>query len=209
MAYKLHPRSGQAMAELIVAMLAITLIVLALTEFVPVFVDNINLQREVREEAGMAALKSDVGVSSADRSSEFELDIPGEWIDSAGTSGAFAEKMYMPAANLACNEQVHIPNIAGVTEEIRYANRGGTSAFLSATASGSMEQVLARARTAFVGAGWTVSAIGTRDTVFFVQEDLKTAAAHVKEETFVEGEAVIRQIRLTVIARSAGSSIGY
>ena len=207
MAYSRPSRSGQAMTELIVAMLAITLVILALTEFVPVFLDNLALQKEVREEAGLAALKADAEFVSADRNSEFELDIPGDWIAADGTSGAFSEKACLPAANLACHEQVRIPNIAGITEELRYSNRAGTSEFLSATAAGTMDQVLARARAAFAGAGWSASEIGADDTVFFVQSDLKTAAAHVKEETPAGGQAAARQIRLTVIARSAGGKL--
>lgn len=208
MAYSRPSRSGQAMTELIVAMLAITLVILALTEFVPVFLDNLSLQKEVREEAGLAALKTEADIVSADRNSEFELDIPGELLDSAATTGSFSEKMYMPAANLACHEQVRIPDIAGVTEELRYSNRDGTSEFLSATAAGTMEQVLDRARAAFAGAGWTISEIDADDTAFFMQSDLKTAAAHVKEEEIPDGNPAIgRQIRLTVIARSAGGKL--
>jgi hypothetical protein len=206
MACKLHSRAGQAMTELIVAILAITLVILALTEFVPVFFDNVDLQKEIREEAGLAALKSETGIIESNRKSEFELDIPGEWIDPDSTSGEFSEKQYMPAANLACYEPVRIPNISGVVEELRFANDSGTMEFISGTSVGSTGSVLSKVCGAFVGSGWVDCGIGAADTALFSKSELTVAAVHVKEESSADG---LPNVRLTVIVRSAGGSIGY
>lgn len=198
-------RSGQALTELIVAMLALTLVVLALTEFVPVFMENLALQKEVREEAGLSAIRSEAAEVFADRRSEFALDIPGDWIDSDGTSGTFSEKQYMPAANLSCVEPVTIPPIGGIEEEIHYRNDAGTSEFMSAVAGGTAASVLAKVRVAF--AGWTDCGINAPDALLFTGSSGKTvAAAHVMEETSPDGVA---SVRLTVIVRTAGGKIGF
>ena len=70
-------RSGQAMTEFVVAILAIVLVISATVEFLPVLLKNIGLLKDVREEAGTKAISADSGILSADRSSEFEFKIPG------------------------------------------------------------------------------------------------------------------------------------
>ena len=71
MASDRQQRSGQAMTEFVIAILAMILIILALVEFLPVFLENIGLLKEVREEAGTAAIASDAGTPTADRQDEF------------------------------------------------------------------------------------------------------------------------------------------
>ena len=199
-------RSGQAMAEFIVALLAMILIVLAFVEFVPVFLDNMGLLKEVREEAGAASIASEAGTSNADRQDEFEVDIPEFLIDRDATSGHFKEKLRMPAANLACWEQVRIPAIANITETLRFSNRAGTSEFLSAISSQSPEQTLSLATAALAGAGWTLHEMRTNDARIFTRGDPEApsavAAAHAQYTIEGDGQTV-----LTVIARSAGAEL--
>ena len=110
MASDRRQRSGQAMTEFVIAILAMILIILAMVEFLPVFLENIGLLKEVREEAGTAAIASDAGTSAADRQDEFRADIPEFLLDSDDTSGSYSEKLRLPAANLADGEFVRIPN---------------------------------------------------------------------------------------------------
>ena len=44
-------RAGQAMTEFVIAILAIVLIIAASVEYLPIFLENIGLLKEVREEA--------------------------------------------------------------------------------------------------------------------------------------------------------------
>ena len=194
------------MAEFIVAILAMILIVLAMVEFVPIFLENFGLLKEVREEAGTASLRAEAGTSTADRQDEFAADIPEFLMDQDDTSGHYAEKLRMPAANLACWEQVRIPNIANATETLRYENRAGTAAFLSATVAGTPEQALARAESALTGAGWNLQEIRADDARIFTMGDAAApsavAAAHAQYTVEGDGQAV-----LTIVVRSSGSSL--
>ena len=199
-------RKGQAMAEFIVAILAMVLIVLAMVEFVPIFLENLGLLKEVREEAGTASLRAEAGTSAADRQDEFAADIPEFLMDQGDTSGHYSEKLRMPAANLACWEQVRIPSVANAMETLRYENRAGTAAFLSATVAGSPEQALARAESALVGAGWSLQEIRADDARIFTMGDASApsavAAAHAQYTVEGDGTSV-----LTIVARSSGSSL--
>ena len=206
MASDRRPRSGQAMTEFVIAILAMILIILAMVEFLPIFLENIGLLKEVREEAGTAAIASDAGTSVADRQDEFRADIPEFLIDSENTSGSYSEKLRLPAANLAEGEFVRIPNIAGVTETLRYTNRDGTSEFLSALCSFSPDQALARAEGALSGAGWDLQEIRADDARIFTRGDATapSAVAAVHAQSTIEGDG---QTVLTIIARSAGSTL--
>ena len=199
-------RSGQAMSEFVIAILAMILIILAMVEFLPVFLGNIGLLKEVREEAGTAAIASDAGISAADRQDEFKTDIPAFLIDSDTTSGHYSEKLRLPAANLADGEFVRIPNIAGVTETLRYTNRDGTSEFLSALCSLPPNQALARAEGALSGAGWLLQEIRADDARIFTMGDAAApsavAAIHARSTLEEDGQTV-----LTIIARSAGAEL--
>ena len=92
-------------------------------------------------------------------------------INKDATSGHFKEGLRMPAANLACWEQVRIPAIASITETLRYSNRAGTSEFLSAISSQSPEQTLSLATAALTGAGWTLHEMRTYDARIFTKGD--------------------------------------
>lgn len=199
-------RSGQAMAEFIVALLAMMLVVLALVEFVPIFLDNFGLLKEVREEAGSSSIAADAGTPSADRQDEFVADIPDFLLDSDAKSGRFAEKLHMPAANLACWEQVLIPKIANAEETLRYANRAGTAEFVSALMAMPPEQALDRAAGSLAGAGWNLQEIRADDARILTRGDAKapSAVAAVHAQYTVEGDG--RSV-VTVVARSAGSSL--
>ena len=206
MASDRRTRSGQAMTEFVIAILAMVLIILALVEFLPVFLENIGLLKEVREEAGTAAIASDAGTSAADRKDEFRADIPEFLLDSDNTSGSYSEKLRLPAANLAEGVFVRIPNIAGVTETLRYTNRDGTSEFLSALCSFPPDQALARAEGALSGAGWTLQEIRADDARIFSMGDATapSAVAAVHAMWSIEGDG---QTVLTIIARTAGSTL--
>jgi len=199
-------RSGQAMTEFVIAILAMILIILAMVEFLPVFLENIGLLKEVREESGTAAIASDAGTSAADRKDEFRADIPEFLLDSDYTSGAYSEKLRLPAANLAEGEYIHIPNIAGVTETLRYSNRAGTSEFLSGLCTLPPDQALARAESALSGAGWTLQEIRADDACIFTIGDAAApsavAAVHARSTLEEDGQTL-----LTIIARSAGSEL--
>ena len=195
-------RSGQAMTEFVIALLAIILIIVAMVEFLPVFLDNLGLLKEVREEAGIRSLASESGTASADRKDEFSFEIPGVLPGDEFTSGHFAEKLRIPAANLPCDEPVRLPNIAGVTEAMRYENRAGTSEFLSGLAALSPEQALARAKGAFVGAGWTLQPVEADDALVFTLDDRAVAAVHAGYA--IDGSGLTC---LTVIARTAGGAL--
>ena len=206
MASDRRPRSGQALTEFVIAILAMILIILAMVEFLPVFLENIGLLKEVREEAGTAAIASNAGTSTADRKDEFRADIPEFLLDSDDTSGSYSEKLRLPAANLADGEFVRIPNIAGVTETLRYTNRDGTSEFLSALCSVPPNQALARAEGALSGAGWTLQEIRADDARIFTMGDTASPSAvvavHAQSTLEEDGQTV-----LTIIARTAGSTL--
>ena len=148
----------------------------------------------------------DAGTSAADRQDEFRTDIPEFLIDSDNTSGNYSEKLRLPAANLADGEFVRIPNIAGVTETLRYTNRDGTSEFLSALCPSPPNQALAKAEGALSGAGWTLQEIRADDARIFTMGDAAApsavAAVHARSTLEEDGQTV-----LTVIARSAGSNL--
>lgn len=194
------------MTEFVIVILSMILIILALVEFLPVFLENIGLLKEVREEAGTSAIASDAGTSAADRQDEFRTDIPEFLIDSDNTSGHYSEKLRLPAANLANGEYIYIPNIAGVTEMLRYSNRAGTSEFLSGLCALPPDQALARAESALCGAGWTLQEIRADDARIFTMGDATApsavAAAHARNTIEGDGQTV-----LTIIARSAGSEL--
>ena len=112
-------RAGQAMTEFVIAILAIIMIIVAAVEFVPIFLDDIGLLKEVREEAGTRAVSADSVIVAADRQDEFSFDVPGVLDDDKITGGTFSEKVYMPAANLATENGAYLPNIAGMEETLR------------------------------------------------------------------------------------------
>lgn len=204
-----HTRSGQAMAEFVIALLAMTLIVIATVEFLPIFLDNLGLLKSVREEAGVASITSDAGVTTADRQDEFEADIPELFLDRDDTSGHFSEKLRMPAANLAAYESVHLPNIAGMAEQIRYSNQARTSEFVSARTFLPPDQAILRAEGTLVGAGWRLHQICADDARIFTMGD-ETApsavaavhATYVEDATDGNGPTV-----LTMSARTAGATL--
>ena len=198
-------RAGQAMTEFVVAILAIILILVATVDFAPVFLDNMGLLKEVREEAGLKAIAAESGVASADRREDFDFDIPGLLYDGKAARGTFSEKMYMPAANLPTVGFVYIPNIAGMTETLRYTNRNGTSEFVSGLLMMDVGQAMARARGAFAGAGWAPSEIAADDALVFTLGDstAPTAGAAVHVGYADDGVSAC----LTAIARTAGGSL--
>lgn len=205
MASDRRSRAGQAMTEFAVALLAIILIIVATVEFLPIFLENIGLLKEVREEAGMRSLSAEEGTATADRRSEFSFEIPSVLPNDDFTSGSFAEKLRLPAANLACGETVRIPNIAGLQLQDSmppYGNRNGTSAFLSGLIALPPEQALARVRGAFSGAGWTVQMIEAHDAVVFTMGDRAVAAAHAGYA--IDGSGLTC---LTIVARTAGGEM--
>ncbi|MBQ3097164.1 MAG: hypothetical protein IJC66_03325, partial [Kiritimatiellae bacterium] len=164
-------RAGQAMAEFVIAIIAIVILIAATVEFLPVFLENIGLLKEVREEAGTRAISAETGISSADRRDEFGFEIPGIFDDGKHTSGRLSEKVYMPALNMPVGEFVQIPAIAGMTETLRYSNRDRTSEFVSGLLMMDREQALARAKGAFAGAGWIAHEIQADDAIVFYQGD--------------------------------------
>ncbi len=197
-------RTGQATAEFVIAILAIVLVIAATVEFLPVFLDDIGLLKEVREEAGTRAISAESGISTADRKDEFGFEIPAILDDDKMTSGAFSEKMHMPAANLAPGEIVRIPVIAGMVETLRYSNRDGTSEFLSGLLSINKNQAIASVKGAMTGAGWTAHEIQSDDAIVFSIGDpiapSAVAAAHAGYSN--DGASVC----ITVIARAAGAA---
>lgn len=198
-------RAGQAMTEFIVAILAVILIIVAAVEFVPVFLDNLGLLKEVREEAGLKAVAAESGTAFADRQDEFTFDVPGVFGDDKATGGSFTEKAYMPAANLAMGSAVRIPVIAGMAETLRYSNRDGTSEFVSGLLAMDRGQALARARGALAGAGWVPNEIAADDAIVFTLGDhiAPHAVAAVHAGYAADGFSTC----LTVIARTVGGSL--
>ena len=199
---RVRHRSGQAMTEFIVAILAIVLLIVAAVEFVPIFLDSFGLMKEVREESGRQSLASDSGIASADRKSEFSFEVPSVMPGYGGASGYFSEKMALPAANLPVSEPVRIPNLAGVTETLHYENDNGTSEFLSGFTALPPEQALSLAKGAFVGAGWTAHPIEAHDAIVFSLNDRAVAAVHAGYANDGDGFTTI-----TVIARTAGGEM--
>jgi predicted transcriptional regulator len=197
-------RAGQATAEFVVAILAIVLLVAATVEFLPVFLDNIGLLKEVREEAGTRAVSAESGISAADRKDEFGFEIPGILEGDGMTSGAFSERVHMPAANLAPGETVRIPGIAGMVETLRYANRDGTSEFLSGLLAMDKDQALARVKGAMAGAGWTAHEIQADDAIVFSVGDPAAPSAVAAAHAGYSDDGVSACI--TVIARTAGAA---
>lgn len=195
-------RSGQAMAEFIIAIIAIVIIIAATVEFLPVFLDNIGLLKEVREEAGTRAISAESGTVTSDRRDEFGFDIPGIFDDDKYTSGRFSEKVYLPAANMPIGEFVQIPAIAGMTETLRYSNRDGTSEFVSGLLAMDRDQALARAKGALAGAGWIAHEIQADDAVVFCRGDRIAPSAVAAVHAGYADDGVSTCI--TIIARTAG-----
>ena len=195
-------RSGQAMAEFIIAIVAIVLLIAATVEFLPVFLENIGLLKEVREEAGTRALSAETGVVTADRRDEFGFDIPGIFSDDRYTSGSFSEKVYMPALNMSAGEFVQIPVIAGMTETLRYSNRDGTLEFVSGLFVMDREQALARAKGTLVGAGWVAHEIQADDAIVFYRGDRIAPSAIAAVHVGYADDGVSTTV--TIIARTAG-----
>lgn len=202
MASNRRGRSGQAMTEFAIALLAIILLIVAAVEFLPIFLENIGLLKEVREEAGIHSISSETGTATADRQAEFSFEVPGVLPGDDFTSGFFAEKMRMPAANLACGESVRLPAIAGLQETLRYENRMGTAEFLSGTIALPPDQALARARGALSGAGWEVLPVEADDTLIFSLGDRAVAAAHAGYAADGSGLTC-----LTIVARTMGGEL--
>lgn len=195
-------RSGQAMAEFVIAIIAIVIIIAATVEFLPVFLENIGLLKEVREEAGTRALSAETGVVTADRRDEFGFDIPGIFSDDRYTSGSFSEKVYMPALNMSAGEFVQIPVIAGMTETLRYSNRDRTSEFVSGLLAMDREQALARAKGTLAGAGWVAHEIQSDDAVVFYRGDRIAPSAVAAVHVGYADDGVSTTV--TIIARTAG-----
>ena len=198
-------RAGQAMTEFVIAILAIILIIVAAVEFVPIFLDNLGLLKETREEAGIKSVSAESGTVFADRKDEFSFDVPGIFADDKYTSGSFAEKVYMPAANLAMRSAVHIPNIAGMVETLRYSNKDGTSEFVSGLLAMDRDQALARAKGAMSGAGWVPNEIAADDAIVFTLGD--SIAPHAVAAIHVGYADDGFSTCLTVIARTVGGSL--
>jgi len=59
--FRFHVRSGQAMIELAVALFAFSLVLAAVFSFTHFIVSSLDIQREVRAEAGLRALVSSGG----------------------------------------------------------------------------------------------------------------------------------------------------
>lgn len=195
-------RSGQAMAEFVIAIIAIVIIVAATVEFLPVFLENIGLLKGVREEAGTRAVSAETGVVKADRKDEFGFEIPGIFDDDRHTSGSFSEKVYMPALNMPAGEFVQIPVIAGMTETLRYSNRDRTSEFVSGLLAMDRGQALARAKGTLAGAGWIAHEIQADDAIVFYRGDpvAPFAVAAVHADYADDGVSAC----ITIIARTAG-----
>lgn len=199
-------RSGQAMAEFAIIAFSIAIAVAATVEFLPLFLDNVSLLKEVREEAGAAAVTSGAGVLRSDRRDEFSIDIPG--IDSRLTSGHLAEKILMPAANLAAGSQVSVPAMpfAAKPRPVVFRNTNGTSAFSSGIVKRDPGDALALAIGAMTAAGWTQHKIGTDDAALFYTGDERApdavAAVHSGFASDGSGFACV-----TIIARTAGAPI--
>lgn len=198
------------MAEFVIALLAMTLIIMATVEFLPILLENFGLLKNVREEAGIASITSEAGTSSAERQEEFASDIPELFMDSDATSGYFSEKMHMPAANLSTYETVHIPSIAGATETIRYSNRAGTSEFVSARTFLSPSEAIARATGTLSGAGWRQHRICADDARLFTIGDETApsaiAAVHAMQAAEPTDDGYGPTV-LTITARTAGASL--
>ena len=195
-------RAGQAMAEFVIAIISIVIIIAATVEFLPVFLENIGILKEVREEAGTRALSSGAGVVSADRRDEFGFDIPGVFEDDRFTSGQFSEMVYMPAANMPVGEFVRIPPITGMAETLRYSNRNGTSEFVSGLLAMDRGQALLHAKGVLSGAGWTAHEIQSSDALILFMGDpvAPFAVAAIHAGYADDGVSAC----LTIIARTAG-----
>ena len=198
------------MAEFVIALLAMTLIILATVEFLPILLENLNLLKDVREEAGFASMTSESGTSSAERQEDFAADIPDLLMDRDAASGHFSEKMHMPAAGLTTHETVRIPSIAGATETLRYSNRAGTSEFVSARTFLSPSEAIDRATGTLSGAGWRqhrVCADGAR--LFTIGDEAAPsaiAAAHAMQAAEPADDGYGPTV-LTITARTAGASL--
>ncbi len=207
MASEPHRRSGQAIMEFVIALLAMALIVSAAVEFLPALLEDFGLLKAVREEAGSAALASEHGTSGADRQEEFDLGIPELLLDGGAESGRFAEKAVMPAANLAAGEAVHIPSVSGATEKMRHSSRAGTSEFVSSLTFLPPGEALARAAASLAGAGWRRHAVGSGDALLFTLGDETApsaiAAVHAMPAPAYDADGTTV---LTISARTAGAA---
>lgn len=196
-------RSGQAMTEFVVAILAIVLVISATVEFLPVLLKNIGLLKDVREEAGTKAISADSGILSADRSSEFEFKIPGLLEKDDSFEGEFSEKIFMPAGNLTLFENVRIPIIAGMTETLRYTNRSGTSELVSGLLAMKPEQALIQVKNALSGAGWIAHEIQGYDTIVFSSGDIVAPSAVAAVGVRLAEDDISTCV--TILARTAGN----
>ena len=198
-------RSGQAMAEFAIAVLSIVLVVMALVELVPVLRDNIDLLKDVREEAGRDALSRESGTASADRREEFEVEIPLPGAQRGGESeltfsGDLTERLHMPAANLASTGYFAPPNITGLQNPLISQSRNGV--VLSGLIYASPEEAVSRARSAL---GAMPSPIATRDAFVATLDGGQAVAAACATE--VVDENGVPCASLTVVIHSAGGEM--
>ena len=87
-----------------------------------------------------------------------------------------------------------MPAFASGMPDSAYATKGGGT-FVCTTVQGGRDEALARARAAFVEAGWSVAPVRTRDMLMFVRGDLVAA---------VLAEEVAAGTRMTAIQRKSG-----
>ena len=202
-------RAGQAMSEFMVAVLALILLIVAMVEFVPVFLDNIGLLKEVREEAGAKSISADTGMALSDRKDEFGFDVPGIFPDDSYTSGSFAEKIRLPAANLSATEFASIGKPPNFEETMRCPKDSSQPRFLAGYSSLNPS---AAARSAM--GGWLLSDVIYEDSennecaCLFYQGDRNApsavAAAHAG---YVFDENGNQRTFLTIVARPAGGEM--
>ena len=87
-----------------------------------------------------------------------------------------------------------MPAFANGVPDSAYATNGGGT-FVCTTVPGGRDEALERVRAAFVGAGWSMAPIRTRDMLVFARGDAVAA---------VLAEEVAAGTRLTAIQRKSG-----
>lgn len=202
-------RSGQAMSEFMVAVLALILLIVAMVELVPVFLDNIGLIKEVREEAGAKSISAETGMALADRKDEFGFDIPEIFPDDSYTSGSFAEKIRLPAANLSTTDFASIGTPPNFEETMRCPRNSSQPTFL---AGYSGLTPVAAARCAM--GGWLLADVTYEDgsgdecaCIFYRGDHNAPSAVAAAHASYVFDENGTKRTFLTIVARPAGGEL--
>ena len=148
-----HQRSGQAIVEFVMVIIAIMLLVAAATELLPLFIESVQQQNSAHKEAGKTALQSDEGtVVGHPEAYKATLSLP-LLLDDAEIN--ISTKVKFPAANLFARDELYpIPDNFGGATLVNNSQKG-KSKFMAWFVSAKPEVLKSAASSLLPDGGWT------------------------------------------------------